>query len=526
MFNSWKRKVNYETIMKINNFTDLRTLLLDNKTTEQTIFKNTTWLTIGTIISRLLKLVLVIYVARILGATEYGKFNFALAFISLFLVFSNLGLPAITVREFAQSEERKKEFYSILSLKIILSLGVLILIFFSSLFITPDETTRRLIWILTFFVLIDSFYSIINCFFNAYQRMEYEAFGVILNAVITTGAGLFVIFNFPSVINLSYAYLLGSIIVLVFSLIILHLKFLPFRLYWEKKVWRRFLFMSWPLAAASLFGSILNNTDSAMLGYFGEITETGWYGAAYRIINIVFLPMGLVTGSFFPVLSKFAAHPENMLLDKIKEAKEKLQKVWNYDLKIMILIAIPLMVGGVSLAPGIIKFIYGQSFLPSILAFQILIIMAGIVFLYVPFSDILVASGQQKRVFWVTLSGAITNFILNLIFIPRFSLYGAAGTTVVTNLLMFFLFFKLTSKFTQVRPWDLKIFLVFIGASLSSALMYLVITQPKIHDLNIFFLILTGAIIYLLALFASKFLIDYSLNYLTIKRNQWQKKIK
>jgi O-antigen/teichoic acid export membrane protein len=85
--------------MKIRNFTDVKAVLFDNRTIKQTIFKNTFWLTVAEGVSRLLTLILIIYVARILRATEYGKFTFAIVFVYLLSIFSDLGLSSITTRE-------------------------------------------------------------------------------------------------------------------------------------------------------------------------------------------------------------------------------------------------------------------------------------------------------------------------------------------------------------------------------------------------------------------------------------------
>lgn len=451
-------------------------------------------------ISRLLKLVLVVYIARILGAAEYGKFTFALAFVSLFLVFSDLGLSTIVNREFAREKEEIKEFYSVLSLKILLSLGALILILIGSFLVTPDETVRKVIWLLAIYVLVNSFYTIIYSFFYARQRMEYEALGEILNALAATGLGLFVIFKFPSVINLSYAYLFSATIALIFILALLHFKFLPLKLSWGKKVWQKFLSMSWPLALASLFSTLYANIDSVMMGYLNQTTATGWYNASYRIVQIALLPMGLIAGSFFPVFSKFARPEKDAIAERIKEMKASLQKIWNYDLKLMVLLAVPLTVGGITLAPKIIDFIYGQDFLPSILAFQILMIMTGIIFIYRPFYEVLVASDRQKKIFWVVAAGAIINIVLNLILIPKYSLYGAAAATTITHLSMFILLFKLTSKYTLIETFNFKFIFYLASAVFSSILMYFVISSPLIYNLNIFVSILAGALVYSLAL--------------------------
>lgn len=490
---------------------NVKSFLLDNKTVKQTIFKNSFWLAAEMAISRFSRLILIIYIARILGATEYGKFTFALAFVSLFIIFSNLGLSTITTREFArdESKEKEKEFYSILSLKILLSLGTLILILIGSFFVASDEVIRRVIWILGVYVLVNNFYSIIYGFFYARQRMEYEALGEVLSSLLVTGFGLFVVFNFPSVVNLSYAYLFATAIVLIFILFIFHLKLFPLKLYWEKEIWKKFLYMSGPLALASLFSTLYNNVDSVMLGYFNKITETGWYNASYGIIHIALLPMGLISGSFFPVFSKFACPDKDMVADKIKEMKGNLQKIWNYYLRIMILLAFPLMVGGIALAPKIIDFIYGQDFLPSTLAFQILIIMVGICFLYRPFYEVLIASNQQKKIFWVIFIGAMINVVLNLILIPKYGLYGAATATVITHFSLFILCFNLTSKYILVKHFDFETIFYLIAAILSSALMYITISRPLIYNLNVFVSVSIGALVYFLVFMALKFIPKY-----------------
>lgn len=482
--------------MTIRNFNGIKTLLFDNLSTKQTIFKNTFWLATASVINKFLKFVLFVYVARILGATEYGKFTFALAFIGLFTIFADIGLSQIITREFAREKEKEREFSAILSLKIFLSLGTLILILVGSFFITPDPLIQKVIWILALCILIESFFSTIFAFLQARQKMEYQSLASMLETLLTVGAGLFILFYFPSVQNLSYSYLFAASITLIFILIFFHFKIQRLFLSLNKSIWQRFLSMSWPLALAGVAGVIFNQTDSVMLGYFGQITQTGWYNAAYRVIGVTLIPTGLIATSFFPVLSKY-----------FKESKEKLQKIWDYYMELMIFLAIPLTIGGIVLAPKIIDFIYGQDYTSAVLAFQILIIMAGIAFLNTPFYDLMIVSNQQAKIFWISLSGAIINVILNLILIPKFSLYGAAVATIITQLLIFFLLVKLTLKFTSIAPFDLRLLLSFIGVALSSLTMYFVISQSPIYHLHILFSILIGAIAYFATLFGLKYAI-------------------
>jgi len=345
--------------------------------------------------------------------------------------------------------------------------------------------------ILGIYIIISNLSEIFYAFLRARQKMEYEAWAKIFQALVITGLGFFVILNFPSLISLSYSYLFASLVALIAVSVFFYFKVFPFNLSFDKTVWRRFLAMSWPLALAGILGGIYSQIDSVMMGYWGQITQTGWYNAAYRVIGAVLIPAALIASSFYPVLSKF-----------FKESKEKLQRAYDYFMESMIILAIPIMVGGITLASKIIDWVYDPSYFPTgkeaVLVFQILIIMAGIAFLQNPFGQILTVSNQQKKLFWITLFGAIINVILNLILIPKYSLYGAAATTVATVILTFFLYFRFTSKFTPIRPFNLKLLFTLLGACLSSAAMYFVIIQPQIYNLNIILSILIGAVIYFL----------------------------
>jgi len=476
--------------MQVRNFTDLKSLFLVNQTLKQTIFKNTFWLGIGLGGDRLLRLLLLVYAARILGATEYGKFTFALAFLSLIVIFSHFGLDAIVIREFSREKDKQKEFYSIISLKVLLCLATFVIILLSSFFVTPDPSIQRIILILALFNLAGSFISVFGAFFHAHQRMEYQAWTSIFQSALMTGVGLFLLFKFPSIENLSYSYLIASIFALIFTLVLFHFKFLPLKISWDKTLWKKFLAMSWPMALVGLFSMIYVNIDSVMMGYWGQVTETGWYNAAYRIIFITIIPGALISRSFAPVLSRF-----------FKESKEMFQRAWNKQVELMVMIAVPLVVGGIVLAPRIINSFYPPDFSPSILAFQILAIMAGIVFLYRPFTDIMIASNQQKKIFWITLWGAIINIMLNLILIPKYSLYGAASATVITYILILLMYIAYAIKLNLVSLPGMKSVFTAALALISGFLMYLVIREPLVYNLNIFISITLGVSVYFLAFF-------------------------
>ncbi len=492
----------------IKTIADIKSFLFKNKSIKQTLFKNTFWITLSTAIGRVLGTILVIYITRTLGATEYGKFAFSLATVSLFVSFLDLGLSSIITREIARNKEEEKEFSAIFSLKILLGLGTVVLISITSFFVTQDQEILTIIRILALFSFLSQFPEIIYAFFYAKQQMEFASLANILQVLLITGFGFFVIFNLPSVKNISYSYLFASLFSLIPLLVFFHFKISPLKLSFKISIWKKFLKMSWPLALTSIFGLVYGYIDSIMLGSSGQITQTGWYNAALKIASFISSPSCIIAASFYPVLSKFN-----------RESKEKFQNAWNHQVKTLILLAFPMVVGSFVLAPQIIGFLYGRDYIPSILVFQILVIMSGLMFLYSAFSQVLIVADQQAKVFLATVLGTLVNIVSNLILIPKFSLYGAAISSVITHFSMFFLYFIFTIRFTSIKALNPALFPILLETLLASVVMYFVISSPRIFYLNIFLSALIGAAVYFSAFFIFKSFLKYSFNYLTIKKN-------
>ena len=69
-----------------------KNFLLTNFSPKQIFLKNTFWLFLAQIISRILKFVLIVIAARILGPQEYGSFNYVLSIVGFFFIFADFGI--------------------------------------------------------------------------------------------------------------------------------------------------------------------------------------------------------------------------------------------------------------------------------------------------------------------------------------------------------------------------------------------------------------------------------------------------
>jgi O-antigen/teichoic acid export membrane protein len=127
---------------------------------------------------------------------------------------------------------------------------------------------------------------------------------------------------------------------------------------------------------------------------------------------------------------------------------------------------------------------------------NILIIALGFIFLGALFSNIIIAADQQKRLAQIYFVGMIFNVITNFIFIPKYSYFGAAATTVATEFLVTGLMIYVIYKTINFIPSFLKIL---FKALIASLLMALVLDY--FSYLNIFYLAIIGAAVYLPAIY-------------------------
>ena len=464
-------------------------LLLQNIGIRQTILKNTIWLVFAEAVSRFANLFLLAYVARGLGVSEYGKFTFAFSFATLMAMGSNMGVIDVATREFSRDRENEKKLGDIMGLEAVLSFFVASLSFIVSFFITNDPAIRKLLWILTFFILCNSFLGILFAFLRARQKMEHEAGIKFFQAFSTVAIVLGIVFIFPSAINLSYGYLLANALVLAGALWYFHFHFQHLHVRF-KKASLEVLKISWPLSFGLTLGWTYISINSILLGYFGFIIENGWYNAASRVALVAIVPATLIVRSFYPALSRF-----------FMTSKQSFQNTWNHLQELMILIAVPMVVGGVLLSHRIIYAFYGSEFAPSAPALQLFILMAGISFVNYPYSIVLVVTGNQKINFFLIASGALLNILLTILLLEAFGFYGAIVSIIIAALAVLAGTIFFTTKFSLVNPFNKVSIKVSCAAAFAALAMFFAINQQYANQLNIMIVIMIGAFVYGISLY-------------------------
>ena len=467
----------------------IKEIFLKNLNQKQIIVKNIFWLSLAQLLSKILKAGLIIYAARILGVNEYGRFALALSVVSALAVFGDLGISSLLARQLPKKIKFQSQFLSTsFYLKLLFIFLFIFLVIFSQIF-NPSSKIKTLVFLLLIMGVFDNLLLFFYGISRGQQRMEKEALIFLLEVFITVSFGFFFLFTFPSAKNLALAYLIGSFSAFLSALYFFKNYLKKILFYFEKKFVKEILFSALPFAFAGIVGTFLTYTDVVMIGAILKNSYLiGIYSAPLKIIRLLFIPAGLIAASILPVLSK-------------ESKKEQSLKLVRRSISLLFLLGFPLFFGGIILAKQIVIFLFGVQYLESAKIFSLLVFLPLLVYPTTIFGHLLFAYNLQIKNAIFSLIAAILNIFLNLILISKFSIYGAATATLISQFFNFVLFFFATKNLEKSSPITFSQIKNPLLASIPMAFFLLIL---KKFSFPLIPTIVFGATIYLFFLFLLK----------------------
>jgi O-antigen/teichoic acid export membrane protein len=389
------------------------------------ILRNSIWLIVGEGIWNLLLFLLLVAAAREFGVFAYGQFSYAYAIAAIIGILASFGFPLVLTRELVQTRN-EKTFSTLLFFEMIFGACALtVLGGVAALVLWKSSAVVSTFLLLLVFFWASAMYRFIVAFFRARQRMEYEAISRIGAALLLFVVGMSILKLAPRVELLAAGYAGAGVVATVCILLIFHLRVHTIRFSVDREAWKAFFKLSWPVGLVVVFLSILGNTGSVMLGLFGQLAETGWYSAGYRIAGLAVIPAMLIGTSFYPVLSEYAV-----------SSKEQLRVAFRRYIKVAVSLGILLSIIGFLSGSFLVNALYGEEFAPASLALRFLWGMVLLQFLYLPFHFLLLAAKQVRMLMMIMGGGVGMIVLLNIVLIPSLSLYGSAIASVVTYAVM------------------------------------------------------------------------------------------
>lgn len=421
--------------MKVTNF------LFKNQSTRQTVAKNIFWLTVSQIASRIIRALIIIYAARILGAAEYGAFSYALGLAGFFSIFSDIGLSSILTREVAQNPEKKSQYFgTAFFIKLALLAGTAFVIITIAPHFSKLENVKPIIPLVALLVVLDGIREFMLAFFRALQKMELEALITSITNVTIAAVGFITISYVANMNALTIAYVGSAGFGTITAIILLRREVFSVIKNFSKNLVRPILKSAVPVIFLELSGVFFMNMDVLMLGWWRGAEEVGWYAGGQRIVQLLYMIPAILGTSIFPVISQLAY-----------KNKEKEKNIIEKTIKLSLLVALPISMGGAILAKPLINLVYGTGYEPGALSFSILIFTIIPVFIGAIVGRIVYAYDKQKDTIKNIALGSAINVALNALLIPKWGIAGAATATIVANITYVTLNWYLIKKLTNAR---------------------------------------------------------------------------
>lgn len=385
-----------------------------------------------------------VIIARYLGSENLGKISYVLAFLGFFEVFSIFGMDSIILKEIGMSED--KEINKILSSVMFFRIGIYVLTlpiwyYMFSRFTNGNEELLNIF-------LIFSVNQLLNAFIVF--KLFFQAKGLNKNEVIASQVAYFigVILKASFIVMKGSLYwyailFLGEKVIYSIILLVRYKKQNQFQFSLDFKYLKKIIKESLPLLVASVSIFIYMKVDQLMVGKMLNVREVGIYSVGVKLSELVyFIPVTIAT-AYFP---KILDAKKNKTKD---EYIGEFVKLGNINVFICMLFAI----GATILGKWFIELAYGMEYSLAGDVFRIYSWAGVFVALGVSTSKYLVLEKQNNIYLYSTLTGGIVNFILNLYFIRKFGVIGAAWTTILSMSLTtyFYYIFVKDKKHIKMR---------------------------------------------------------------------------
>ena len=399
-------------------------------TSARRVFTNSAMPLAAQLFNRAVDLVFAAFALRLLGVTGNGQYAIAVVTWLYLKTISDFGLSVLVTREVAQAPAaaaRLLGLTTLLRLAVLLALGpaVAAYIIASRQWFQLSPESVHAILLLYLSLVPGSYSEAINSVFNGHEKMHLPAALTVLTNFSRFGFGLAALFAGYGVPGLAaVSVLVTTISALAFRLALRHLRVRPIWSFSPSEA-RRLLGLAWPLLLNGLLITLFFRLDTFVIQAAQGDRALGIYDAAYKFANLLLLIPSYFVLAIFPILSRQAG-------------SEHLRDSFELAAKFLLLIAWPIVLGTMALAPLMIRILGGDAFLPeAATVLRVLIWFTPLHYVNGVAQYAIIAVNQQRQIARAYTLATVFNLVANVLLVPRFGYLAAAVITVLTEIVLF-----------------------------------------------------------------------------------------
>lgn len=419
--------------------------------------KNIGLLTIGNFASKLLNYFLVPLYTAVLTTAEYGTADIIMTTVSLVLPICTLQISDAVMRFLLEGRNSRDILDSSF---FILKIGVLFVFVFSPV-VFLFESISGYYWLFIGILLADVFNTYLGQYVKGIENVSVYSFSGVINTFVVAISNIVLLLLLKLRIEGYLAsYLLGYTVSIIYLLyktrinIVDLVKAKP-----NKSVIKELLTYAIPLVPNAICWWVNNSSDKYFVRFFCDASATGIYAISYKIPSLLSTIMVIF----------FAAWQISSVTDFGSEKSKRFySSVFEKTMLLNTFIGLMLIV----FAKFLGGFLYENDFfcawkytIPLIIAFYFNTLAAFM-------GSVYTASKKTKMLFVTSVVSAVVNIILNVIFIPKYGVLGAAIATIVSYFVIFVIRIVHTKSIFNFRIDFLKLTICCIIISFSGFASY------------------------------------------------------
>ncbi|NBS41522.1 flippase [bacterium] len=415
----------------------------------------------GRALTMLFGLITIGVLTRALSGSEYGEYTTALTFLQFFAVIVDFGLTlSLIVMISEEGADEKSIVGNLFSMRMLSGALLFGLAPIAVLAFPYSAAVKQGVLIGAAGYLFMAGATMLVGVFQKHGGMWRAALAETLNRIVllglvvwlaSTGAGLIPMIAATVVANLVW---LGATLWLARPILRIVPRF-------DTDVWKDAIHRSWPIALSIAFNLIYLRGDILFLSLFRPSADVAVYGVAYKVLDVLTALPVMFMGLLLPTLVRdWSAGSHETFRGHLSRA---------FDL--FAVVTIPIAIGAQAVGTQLVELIAGDKYVASGPLLQFLILALVAVFFSTLYGHAVVAVNKQRVMIFGYAAAAIVATTGYLTLIPRFGAWGAAATTLVSEILIATITFVVVRRASGATPS----LTVPLKALACSALMYLLL---------------------------------------------------
>jgi O-antigen/teichoic acid export membrane protein len=379
--------------------------------------------TIGYVAGLAIGLLAVPLMIRELGVERYGYFITASSVVLLIYAVTEAGLTALGVREYATTGESERRFVlrNLLGLRLVLTIaGVTI----ASSVLAVTGANAAIVWgtlILGLGLLLTAAQQSYQVVLLGQLRLGLVMMLELLRQSTAAAATLVVVVAHGSLNAFFWASVLASGVITAATVAMLRREG-TLRPSFALTKWKDLLRETLPFALSSAITLVYFRIAVVLMSYVATAEETGYYAAAFRIVEVVAIAPWLLISSAFPILARAVRDDR----DRFSYAIQRI-----FEVSVILGPWMALSIG--ILAPFAVSVVAGPGFEPSIAVLRILGVAHMTGFLAVSGIYAMLSLKRYRALLIANSFALIIAIVGTAILGPRFGAQGAAVATVAAD---------------------------------------------------------------------------------------------